>query len=290
MLYRQKEVLQTETRTLRRQKEKPKEKAVKVHVNGIDLAYADEGQGHPIVFLHAFPLNRTMWAPQVEALKDQFRIITIDLRGHGESDAPLWRYTLAQFADDIKSLLDHLSIAKATFVGLSMGGYTFFALNKKYPNLIHSAILADTRAEADSDKAKAARYSMAQIAYKRGPTSIADLMLPKLLAPGSLENRQDLVEQLRRMITSNQVSGIVGDLMAMEARPDSTPLLKAFNFPTLVLVGEDDQASPPEEVKRMAQHIPGSQFALIPQAGHMSNLENPEAFNRALTQFLAGKC
>lgn len=259
---------------------------MKVHVNGIDLAYSDEGQGHPIVFLHAFPLNRTMWAPQVEGLKDHYRIITIDLRGHGESDAPMWRYTFEQFADDIKGLLDHLSISHATCVGLSMGGYIFFALYKKYPHLIHSAVLADTRAEADTEKVKAARYSMAQIAYTRGATAIADLMLPKLLAPGSLETRKDIVDQLRQMISANQVSGIVGDLMAMEERPDSSPLLKEFRFPTLILVGEHDCASPPEEVKRMAQHIPGSHVALIPQAGHLSNLENPEAFNLALTQFL----
>lgn len=259
---------------------------MKVHVNGINLAYSDEGQGHPIVCLHAFPLNRHMWDPQVAEFKAQYRVITIDLRGHGESDAPLWRYTLEQFADDIKGLLDQLGIAKTTFVGLSMGGYILFALNKKYPALIHSMILADTRATADTPEAKEARLSMAQVAYRRGVSTIADLMLPKLLSPHSVEHRPDLRDQLRQFITGNEISGIIGDLMAMEERPDSTPFLQNFSFPTLVIVGEHDVASPPDEVKGMADQIPGAQFVLIPQAGHMSNMENPAAFNAAILNFL----
>lgn len=259
---------------------------MKARINGIDLAYSDEGKGLPIIFLHAFPLNRTMWEPQAAELKDRYRVITIDLRGHGESDAPLWRYTLDQFADDIKSLVDHLAISQATFVGLSMGGYILFALYRTYPALFHALVLADTRATADTPDAKAARFSMAQIAYRRGAEAVAELMLPKLLGPFSLEHRQELQDQLRGMITANQISGIVGDLMAMEERPDSTPLLKTITFPTLVLVGQDDVASPPDEVQRMAEQIPGARFEIIPQAGHMSNMENPAAFNAALANFL----
>ncbi|MEC4671361.1 MAG: alpha/beta fold hydrolase, partial [Nitrospirota bacterium] len=109
---------------------------MKVHINGIDLAYSDQGQGVPLVLIHAFPLNRAMWEPQVQALATHHRIITVDLRGHGESDAPMWHYTLEQFADDVKALLDHLTISQATFVGLSMGGYTLFALYRKYPERV----------------------------------------------------------------------------------------------------------------------------------------------------------
>lgn len=259
---------------------------MKIHVNGIELGYLDEGQGDPIVFLHAFPLNRTMWEPQVAAFSNCYRVITIDLRGHGESDALLWHYTLEQFADDIKGLLDHLCISKATFVGLSMGGYILFALYRKYPALIRALVLADTRAQADTPEGKNTRIAMAQVAYKRGAKAIADLMLPKLLSQRGYEHRKDLVEKLHKTIIANQVGGIIGDLMAMEERPDSSPILKEFSFPTLVIVGEDDIASPPEEVKNMAKQIPGSQFTLIPRAGHLSNLENPDDFNAALGQFL----
>lgn len=259
---------------------------MKARINDIDLAYSDEGQGPPVVFLHAFPLNRTTWAPQVAALSDRYRVVTIDLRGHGESDAPMWRYTLDQFAEDVRSLLEHLGIARATFVGLSMGGYILLALYRTHPELFQSLVLADTRATADAPDAKAARFSMAQIAYRRGAPVIADLMLPKLLSPASCEHRADLRDQLRTIITGNQVSGIVGDLMAMEERPDSTLLLRTISVPALVIVGEEDLASPPEEVEAMAKQIPGSTFARIPQAGHLSNMENPGAFNAALLRFL----
>lgn len=259
---------------------------MKAHVNGIDLAYSDLGQGPSVVFLHAFPLNRTMWTPQVEALKDRHRVITIDLRGHGESDAPMWRYTLEQFADDVIALLQHLSITKATFVGLSMGGYILFALYQNYPGYVQALVFADTRAQADTPEGKAARFSMAQIAYKRSTSAIADLMLPKLLSPAAVSTRPDLMNQLRAMITGNQISGIIGDLMAMEARPDSTDLLQKITCPTLVMAGEEDVASPPTEVQFIADHIPGAQFGRIPQAGHLSNMENPNAFNAALGRFL----
>ena len=259
---------------------------MKTHINDIGLAYSDEGQGPPVIFLHAFPLNRTMWVPQVAGLKDRYRVVTIDLRGHGESDAPMWRYTLDQFADDVHGLLEHLGIAKATFVGLSMGGYILFALYRKSPALFQSLVLADTRATADTPEAKTARFSMAQIAYRRGAPAIADLMMPKLLSPASCEHRADLRDHLRTIITGNQVTGIAGDLMAMEERPDSTPLLSTISVPTLVIVGDEDLASPPEEVDAMAQQIPGSTFVRIPQAGHLSNMENPAAFNAAILSFL----
>ncbi len=259
---------------------------MKKQINGISLAYSDEGHGPPVIFLHAFPLNRTMWVPQVAALSDRYRVVTIDLRGHGESDAPMWRYTLDQYADDVHGLLAHLGIARATFAGLSMGGYILFALYRKHPALFQSLVLADTRATADTPEAKTTRFSMAQIAYRRGASAIADLMLPKLLSPASCEQHTDLRDHVRRIITGNQVSGIVGDLMAMEERPDFSPLLSAIAVPTLVIVGEQDLASPPEEVEDMAKQIPGSTFVRIPQAGHLSSLENPGAFNAAILKFL----
>ena len=140
-------------------------------INGITLAYNDQGTGLPIIFLHAFPLNRTMWAQQEEALSSQFRVITIDLRGHGESDAPLWRYTLDQAADDVRGLLDYLSIPQAVFVGLSMGGYVLFAFYRKYAERVKGLVLADTRAQADTDEGKQARFEMAQIAYQQGASA-----------------------------------------------------------------------------------------------------------------------
>ena len=204
----------------------------------------------------------------------------------GESDAPLWHFTLEDFAEDIRSLLGHLGISQATFVGLSMGGYTLLTLFRKYPELISRMVLADTRAQADTEEAKAGRFAMAQVAYREGPAAIVEMMMPKLLGPVSLEKRKDLVQQLGSMITKNQASGIIVDLMAMAQRPDSTPLLSNISCPTLVIVGEDDVATPPSEAHYLADRISGSHLVTIPEAGHLSNLEQPEKFNRALKSFL----
>jgi len=254
-------------------------------INGITLAYSDTGTGLPIVFLHAFPLNRTMWAEQEAALSSHHRIITIDLRGHGESDAPLWHYSLDQAADDVRALLDHLSIAQALFVGLSMGGYILLAFYRKYAYRVKGMVLADTRAQADTSEGKAGRYQMAQIAYKQGPSAIADIMIPKLLSPATIQSKPAIVQRIRTMIEGTQISGIAGDLMAMAERPDSVPFLKQITCPTQIIVGEWDQATPPTDAKLMADQIRNSRLAIIPNAAHLANLEQPEEFTKIVAEF-----
>jgi pimeloyl-ACP methyl ester carboxylesterase len=258
---------------------------VQTQVNGITIAYDDQGTGPSIVFLHAFPLNRTMWVNQEHVLSSQFRVITIDLRGHGESDAPLWRYTLDQSADDVRALLDQLAVRQALFVGLSMGGYLLFAFYRKYSARVKGMILADTKAQADTDEGKAGRFQMAQTAYKQGPSAIADLMIPKLLSPATIQTRPEIVQNVRSMIEGNQISGIAGDLLAMAERPDSVPLLQQIACPTQIIVGELDQATPPADATLMANQIPNARLAIIPNAAHLANLEQPAAFNKILTTF-----
>jgi pimeloyl-ACP methyl ester carboxylesterase len=255
-------------------------------INGINLAYTDQGQGLPVVFLHAFPQSRAMWESQVQALSGTHRIVTLDFRGFGESDAPLWHYTLDQFADDVKGLLDHLSIRQAVLVGLSMGGYTLFAFYRKYAGRVKGLVLADTRAQPDTEEGRAGRFAMAQTAYTKGASAIADIMLPKLLSPVALQTKPELVGQVRATIEQTQISGIAGALMAMAERFDSVPLLAQIACPTLVITGELDGPTPPADGKLIAERIPGARLELIPQAGHLSNLEQPEAFNRALLSFL----
>ncbi len=254
-------------------------------INDITLAYGDSGSGQPIVFLHAFPLNRTMWAEQEAALSSHYRVITIDLRGHGESDAPLWHYSLDQAADDVRALLDHRSITQALFVGLSMGGYILLAFYRRYADRVKGMVLADTRAQADTPEGKAGRFQMAQIAYKQGPSAIADIMIPKLLSPATIQTRPEIAQRVRTMIEGNQISGIAGDLMAMAERPDSVPLLKQITCPTQIIVGELDLATPPADAELMAEQIPHARLAVIPNAAHLANLEQPEAFTRLIEEF-----
>jgi pimeloyl-ACP methyl ester carboxylesterase len=265
---------------------------VKVQVNGVTLAYSDRGEGLPLVFLHAFPLNRTMWSAQEQALSSQFRIVTVDLRGHGESDAPLWRYTLDQAADDVRALMDHLSIRQAVLVGLSMGGYILFAFYRAFTDRVKGLVLADTRAQADTADGQQGRFHMAQVAYRQGPAAIADLMIPKLLSPASINTNPDLVRRVRAMIEGNQISGIAGDLMAMAERADSVPFLNQIACPAQIIVGELDHATPPSDAELMAERIPGARLSIIPGAAHLANLEQPDRFTQIVRSFadeVAGK-
>ena len=259
---------------------------MKAVIEGMTMGYEDHGNGTPLVFIHAFPLSKAMWQPQVDALQHAYRVITIDIGGHGESDIVLWNDSLNDYAKNVICLLDHLGIAQAVFVGLSMGGYTLFSLYRHYANRVHAIVLADTKAQADSEEGKAGRQSMAEVAFKDGASAIAGIMLPKLLAPATIKQRPKIVEHVRQMILQTPTAGIVVDLAAMAARPDSTDLLSAITCPTLVIVGEEDQATPVQESQFIAQRISGATLVTIPQAGHLSNFEQPEAFNQAILSFL----
>jgi pimeloyl-ACP methyl ester carboxylesterase len=261
---------------------------MKTQANGVTIAYEDKGTGLPIVFLHAFPLNRSMWAPQVAGLSHRFRVVSIDLRGHGESDAPFWRYSLEQYALDVKELLAGLKITKAVFVGLSMGGYLEFTLYRLFPELILGLVFADTRAEGDKPEQRQWRFKLAQQTGAVGASAVIADMLPKLLAPKTYGRDPDLVERVRAMQAAAPPQGIIGDLMAMAERPDSVQLLSSINVPTLVVVGEDDVLTPPADARRIAEGIAGAELVVIPDAGHLSNLEQPDRFTAEVERF-AGK-
>jgi len=258
---------------------------MKTQVNGVTIAYDDQGTGQPIVFLHAFPLNRTMWAQQAAVLSRQFRTISIDLRGLGGSDAPYWRYSMEQYVRDIQALLRYLKVEKALFVGLSLGGYLEFALYRMHPELIRGLVLADTRAEADKAEQIQWRFNLAQRTAAAGPSAVIEEMLPKLLAPSRYQRDPALVAKVRDMLSAAPVPGIIGALTAIAERPDSTGLLAAITVPVLVIVGADDVLTPTADAERITRGITGAQLVVIPDAGHLSNLEQPERFTAAVADF-----
>lgn len=258
----------------------------KVSVDGVEIAYAEAGSGLPVLFVHGYPLNKSMWDPQVQELSRGYRCITVDLRGHGESDAPLWYATMDMFANDLAKLLDHLNVPQAVICGFSMGGYVTFAFYRQFRERVRALILADTRPQADTPEARQGRFAAAQTAHRQGVGAIADAMVPRLLSPASVQGRPDLVQRVRAIIESMPVTGIAADLMAMAQRPDSTPLLPEIRCPTLIIVGEEDAITPVADSQLMAERIPGAQLVTIPGAGHLANLEQPEAFNRAVRDFL----
>lgn len=256
-------------------------------VHGGELIVFDRGEGHPVLFVHGFPLNHTMWQSQLDALGSNCRVIAPDLRGFGRSGVTPGTVTMRQFADDLNSLLDVLKITEpVTLCGLSMGGYIAWQFVEHYRPRLRSLILCDTRAAADTPEAAEARLELAESVLAEGPEPVAEAMLPKLFAESTLKSRPDVVEEVRKMIVSTEPAGITAALRGMAERPDSTGLLATLDLPALLLCGEQDRLTTPEEMRGMAETIPDAAFAEIPNAGHMAPMENPEAVNRAIREFL----
>ena len=256
-------------------------------VNGVSLAYDDVGAGLPIVFLHAFPLDRSMWAPQVGALVRYGRCVAPDFRGLGGTTAAP-PYSMDQYADDAAALLDALDAPPAIVVGLSMGGYVAFAMWRRHRRRIRALVLLDTRAGADSDETRAKRRAQIEVVRTQGPVVLAAQLLPGQLGERTRERHPEVVEQVRMMLASAPVDGIVGALEAMMARPDSASTLPTIDVPTLIVVGAEDAPTPPAEARAMHERIRGSRLEVLAGAGHVSNLEQPSAFNHVLTEFVEG--
>jgi pimeloyl-ACP methyl ester carboxylesterase len=253
------------------------------------VAYDDQGQGEPVLLIHAFPLNRTMWASQVAALTEAgYRVIAPDLRGFGESEPPAGPLSLDDLAADLLGLLDHLDIAQAVVGGLSMGGYIAFRLLARAPERLSALVLADTRAGVDSPPAVATRLERAALAEREGVAPVAAAMLPGMVAGGQVERADPAVlARIQALMATASPAGVAAALRAMAARPDALPALAAITCPTLVLCGAEDVLTPPAEARLMAESIPQAQLVLIEGAGHLANLEQPAAFNAALLDFLA---
>jgi pimeloyl-ACP methyl ester carboxylesterase len=254
--------------------------------DGIEIGYDDVGTGMPVAFIHGFPHNRTLWAPQVSALVDRARCIALDLRGFGESSKH-GPFTMDQYADDVAMLLRMLGIERTVVAGLSMGGYIAFALWRRHRELVRALVLADTRAGADGEDARAKRQSLIDLARSRGSEAVADGQIVGMIGKSTREKRPALIDNVYRMLASAPVEGISGALEAMMGRIDSTPTLATIDVPTLVVVGAEDVLTPVSEAEILHNAIRGSRLEVIEQAGHVSNLERPASFNHVLSEFLA---
>lgn len=256
-------------------------------VRGIELAYEVSGEGSPIVLLHGFPFNRTLWREQAGALSKHYRVITVDLRGHGETTATRDPATMEEMAEDVAALLGELGIARVVLGGLSMGGYVALAFSRLFPERVRALILADTRPQADTGEARLAREEMATRVLDEGMQTIADTMLPKLLAPSTHVERPEVVARVREMILNTAPQGAASALRGMAVRSDHTKFLREINCPTLIIVGGLDQITPLADAELMNREIRGSRLEVIAEAGHVSNVERPAEFNRALENFLS---
>lgn len=243
----------------------------------------------PVVFLHAFPVNRQMWAPQLSVLrKKKIAWITYDYPGFGETPILSDVSDIYAYGREAIHFLDEVGVEKAVFVGLSMGGYVALSLYRHHPERFAGLVLADTRASADTAEGRENRYRIiSQLQQTADPQPLFNGHLEKFFTEETRRNRPDLLAQTRQMMAAASLKGIIAAQKAMAERPDSTALLPQMNFPVLVLVGEQDTLTTVADARQMVDRLPNGQLAIIPDAAHLSNLEQPDQFNEILGEYLS---
>jgi pimeloyl-ACP methyl ester carboxylesterase len=264
-----------------------------LHVGDRTLAYFDSAPGDATakaaVFVHAFPLAASMWEAQLKAVPSGWRFLAPDLRGFGgstierDSESP----SMDDYAADVVDLVRELGISSAVVGGCSMGGYALFALLRKTPEVARALVLVDTRAGADTLEGRGNRRNMLALLDREGPSGVARDMVPKLLGKTTVEERPDVESSVRRLIKQQSVEAIRGAIVRIMDRPDSFQTLKAVNLPALVVVGEEDTLTPVEESRKLSAALSNAELVVVPRAGHLCSLEQPDAFNRSLNTFLA---
>jgi pimeloyl-ACP methyl ester carboxylesterase len=254
-----------------------------------DIAWLEAGRGWPVVLLHGFPFHAAMWRPQLQAVPEGWRFIAPDFRGFGRT---LFHFpaegaiTMDTYAADTGALMNALEIEEAVIGGLSMGGYVAFAMYRQEPARFSGMVLADTKAPGDTAEGRAGRVRLREILAHQGAPAVADQMLPKLL---SSDASRDVVSEVRGMIEASASASFDAAIEALMKRPDSTPDLARITCGALIVVGDHDAITPPSDSEAMQLGIPRSRLAVIPGAGHVSNLEQPAAFSRVLADFLLAR-
>nr|WP_319494242.1 alpha/beta hydrolase [uncultured Desulfobacter sp.] len=260
---------------------------MQVKLNGIELAYNEEGNGPAVLLIHGFPLCRKMWRPQMQALAGAgFRAVVPDLRGFGESEPGAKTGSTDLLADDLIALLDHLGIEKAVVGGMSMGGYVMLNLLARYPERFSAACFIVTRADADDETARGKRNHLISEIQAGRPEVVPNAFTPLIFADQTVADRPELVEEVRGWMTATSPAGFVVGLEAIRDRDDSSALLPQLKIPALVMGATEDKAIPSEKSQEMAKQIPGARLCMVADAGHMVNMEQSEDFNAALIDFL----
>jgi len=260
-----------------------------ISIGGCHLRVAQQGSGTPLLLVHGFPLDHSMWSGQLEGLSSEYRVIAPDLRGFGASGGegePIMR--MEQLADDLARLLESMKIDEPViFCGLSMGGYVAWQFWARHRSRLAQLILCDTRAAADTAEASRNRMEMAERVLSEGVEIVADSMLPKLFAPATIAEPSDVVEATSRVMRNASRQTVAAALRGMAERPDFTPLLPQIDVPTLVICGEKDEIATPTEMQSIARAITTAEYVEVLGAGHMAPLEKPQTVNEAILRFLA---
>ena len=258
------------------------------HITSADaeIFYEVIGSGPPVVLLHPFPANHDLWKPAAQALISRYRVILPDLRGHGDSGLGDGPAVMEKHAEDLRRVLDNEQVGRAPFVGVSIGGYVLFEFWRRHSSRVQALVLCDTKAQADTAEARAARLQAAAVVIERGTEPFFESMLPKLMGKTTHRTRPDLVEGALRMMRKMSPQGVASVQRGMAERPDSVETLKTINVPTLLLTGDEDILTGTGEAELMRRYIRGSEMNVIPKAGHYSPWEQPEEVGKLLRGFL----
>ncbi|MGB3005116.1 MAG: alpha/beta fold hydrolase [Chitinophagaceae bacterium] len=258
-----------------------------IPVNNFHLSYDDVGEGDiPIIFLHGYPFDKTMWQPQLDFLKSSYRLISCDIRGFGKSTDEVSPLSIDLFGEDLIALMDKLGIDKAIVCGLSMGGYIALNVQQRFPDRFEAMVLCDTQCIADTPEVKEKRYKSIDAIESDGVADFNEGFIKKVFHKDSLSNKKDLVGQLRSVVFSNSKHIITQGLVALAERSETCSTLNKTTIPTLIICGREDEVTPLVQSEFMNATIKGSIFQVIDNAGHVSNLEQPQIFNKHLLDFL----
>ncbi|MEP6617807.1 MAG: alpha/beta fold hydrolase [bacterium] len=252
---------------------------------GLELSYDEVGSGVPLLFIHGWPHDRTLWAAQLSGLPTYARCLAPDLRGFGDSSVT-GPYSMDQYADDLAAFLGMMGIERAVVCGLSMGGYIALAMLRRHRPLLRGLVLVSTRATADTDAARVNRLRLIEFVEANGATALSNQQLRLMLGATTFASRPDMREAVNALMAAAPVAGIAGALRGMAERADSTDLLASIDLPTLVVSGVEDTLTPPDEMRAMASAIPRAHFESIEGAGHLCPYERAGAFNHVMTEFL----
>ncbi len=253
-----------------------------------NLVYIDTLPETTLLFIHGWPLNSTMWWSQINGLDHAARLIAPDLRGFGQTATTKEPHDIGRYADDLLDLLKALRHREPVVLcGMSMGGYVALEFFRRYPQMVRGLILTATRALPDDENGKRNRDEAVRRVRQHGVNSITSTLPRKLLAPNNMRRKSPLMTALREMLAANTVDGMANALEAMRDRVDSRPILPYINIPTLVIHGEQDKLVPVQEAIEMAEQIRNAEMVVLPNAGHLVNMEQPRLWNEAAERFLA---
>jgi 3-oxoadipate enol-lactonase len=263
------------------------DQSLNIQVDNVHVCYEDYGNNEPVViFIHGFPFDKSSWQPQMDFLKTFNRVIAYDIRGFCRSTTEDMKASIDLFAADLIGLMDALEIKQAVICGLSMGGYIALNAIKHYPERFRGLILCDTQSIADTDEGKEKRYKTIEQIENNGLTEFADAYMKNVFAESTLEQKKDTVEHIRSIVLNTPVSTIARTMSAIAQRIETSSSLENINVPTLILCGNEDKLTPPEQSWYMHEHIKNSELHIIPGAAHLSNLEQPDVFNQHMRKFL----